>query len=167
MYFPLGLGVFLSLTYVCAIFTTGPILLYSVWIGLLILSWFEAPVLTYRFRRTYLWGAPFVLLGFWSTFTPVTFFDSMVYYLGLPYQYVSNGVVGALPFNMYTAFPPFNQVLNLLFVGIGFDSGINVFSIILYFQIIAILLGLLRLLSTESSLISRGNGRDSIRTDRI
>jgi hypothetical protein len=159
MYFPLGLGSFLAAAYLIATFNTKPMFYYIAWSVLAILSLLEAPVLTYRFRRSYLWGVPFVLLGFWSTFTPVTFFDSMVYHLGLPYRYLANGQMSVLPFNLFTAFPPFNQVLNLLFVGWNAKSGINLFSIILYFHIISVLLGLLRLLSAGNYSQYGGNGR--------
>jgi hypothetical protein len=160
MYFPLGLGLTLGVVYLAGVFSTQPLLFYLTWGSLALLAFPEIPILTYRLRRAYLWGVPFVLLGFWSSFTPVTFYDSLVYYLGLPYQYLANGRVSVLPFELYSAFPPLNQVLNLLFIGMHVDGGINAFSIILYLQVIAILVGLLRLVSTDEFSRSRGNGRD-------
>ncbi len=158
VYFPLGLGTLLAAAYAAAAFTTKPLFFYSVWGVLGILALLEVPVLTYRIRRTYLWGAPFVLLAFWSTLTPVTFFDSLVYHLGLPYQYLADGRMAVLPHHWYSSFPPFDQVLNLLFVGMGLDNGIKVFSVILYFQILGILMSLLRWILHGFTI--GGNGRD-------
>ena len=74
LYFPLGLGVVLAVVYAIAEFTTAPMLFYLIWGALVVVAAFETPVLNYRLRRVYFWAAPFVLLGYWSTLTPVLFF---------------------------------------------------------------------------------------------
>lgn len=160
LYFPLGLGVVLGVVYAIVEYTTTPMLFYLIWGILVVLAAFETPILSYRLRRVHFWAAPFVLLGYWSTLTPVLFFDSLVYHLGLPYQYLAAGEMSVLPYNTFSAFPPFDQVLNLLFLSMDSISGLKVFSIIVYLQIIAILSGLLRVITAGGISIRGGNGRD-------
>ena len=65
-----------------------------------------------------------------------------------------------LPYNMFSAFPPFDQALNLLFLSMDSISGLKVFSIVVYLQIIAILSGLLRVITAGGISVRGGNGRD-------
>lgn len=167
LYFPLGLGVVLAVVYAIAEFTTAPMLFYLIWGALALLAAFETPVLSYRLRRVYFWAAPFVLLGYWSTLTPVLFFDSLVYHLGLPYQYLAAGEMSVLPYNMFSAFPPFDQVLNLLFLSMDSICGLKAFSIVMYLQIIAVLSGLLRVITAGGISVRGGNGRDREATNEF
>ena len=73
MYFPLGLGLALGVVYLAGVFSTQPLLFYLTWGSLALLALPEVPILTYRLRRAYLWGVPFVLLGFWSLSLPPLF----------------------------------------------------------------------------------------------
>jgi hypothetical protein len=135
-YFPFGLGIFLLVAFGFFSFTTGKGATYGLWIATLILAPFEIPVLTKRLSLQYLWASPFVLLGFWSCLTPATFYDALVYHLGLPHQYLLQGKMQIIPHHLYSTFPPFDQILNLLFSAVNADAGIKIFSIVLLFGII-------------------------------
>ncbi len=65
----------------------------------------------------------------------------------------------ACPANLYSSLPPFGPTLTLLFSSVGVDCGVRSFNLLLYFQIISILVSLLRWLITEPVFAS-GNGRD-------
>jgi hypothetical protein len=159
LYFPAGLGMVFAICFGVAQFTLGPIFFYGVWILLGILSFFELPVLTYRFNRNYLWAVPFVLLAFWSCFTPVTDGDTLAQHLGLAQQSLAIGKMQVIPNQLSSSFPPFGQVLFLLFAGVGMLSGIKAFLLVVYFQLLFILTSLLRWLVTEP-MIAGGNGKD-------
>src|SRR5688572_29415385 len=159
LYFPIGLGCVLLITFVAGSFSTGRALIYPVWGVLLLLSVFEFPVLTYRINRNYFWAAPFICLAFWSSFSPSVFEGTLEYYSGLAHQYLAIGKILPLPANLYTSFPPLGTALNLLFAATGFDTGVKSFHLLIYFQIISILVSLLRWLITEP-VFAGGNGRD-------
>jgi hypothetical protein len=149
LYFPLGLGVLLLCTFTAASFSTNPIVFYVLWAGIAVCSVFEMPVLNYRIGRAYFWAAPFVLFAFWSSLTPTSSFDALSYALGLPHRYLAAGKMSFIPGNLFSVFPPFSQVLNLLFAGIGMEAGIKPFLILVFLQTISILVALLRWLITE------------------
>ena len=149
LYFPLGLGALLLCAFAAASFSTNPIVFYILWAGIAICSIFEMPVLNYRIGRAYFWAAPFVLLAFWNALTPTISFDALSFALGLPHQYLTAGKMSFIPGNVFSAFPPFSQVLNLLFAGIGMEAGIKPFLILVFLQTISILVALLRWLITE------------------
>jgi hypothetical protein len=130
-YAPFGLGVILLVSYVLFIFSTTAVVRYAVWIILAILSAFEVRLLSRRLPLKVLWASPLILLGFWSCLTPSTFFDALAYHLGLPYQYLASGQMILMKNHLYSSFPPFDQVLNLLFIGARFNPGIKIFSMIL------------------------------------
>lgn len=159
IYMVLGLGFVLSVSYLIFTFTSKPLVLYCIWGVLFLFAVFEFPVFNYRMPRAYWWGAPLVLLGFWSSLTPTTFFDTLVYHLGLPSQYLIAGKMSVWPNHLYSSFPPFEFVLNLLFLGLNSESGIKLFSILMYFQIIAVLVSMIRWLHV-TPVRRGGNGRD-------
>jgi|GEM_PF-4154040 len=135
-YFPLGLGLLLMASYACFVFSTGIMVLAILWCAFLVLAAFEIRFLLKNVSLKLLGAAPFLLLGFWSCLTPATFFDSLVYHIGLPHQYLALGRMRILPYHLYSSFPPFDQVLNLLFAGIQAETGIKIFSIIILFAIL-------------------------------
>ncbi len=151
IYFPLGLGLFLMLAYITAVISTG-LILYALWIIAGTFAIFEIRrILFQKFSTKFLWGLPFLLLGFWSSFTPSIFFDTLVYHLGLPMQSVIIGKMETVPSHLFSTFPPFEFVLNLLFVKLTTLSGIKVFSILLAFNIIYVLVDLTSYLLKEES----------------
>ena len=158
LYFPIGLGCVLVLTYFVGSFSTSRTFMGPIWGVLALLSAFEAPVLGYRINRNYFWAAPLILLAFWASFTPSLSQNTLEYYLGLPHEYLAIGKIARLPANLYSSLPPFGPTLTLLFSSVGIDSGLKSFNLLIYFQIISILVSLLRWLITEP--VFAGNGRD-------
>ncbi|HSE39520.1 MAG TPA: hypothetical protein VLH08_02040, partial [Acidobacteriota bacterium] len=150
IFFPLGLGIFLLITYFAAVFSTG-VVMYFFWIAAAILAIFEIKILFKPLSRHFIWAMPFLLLGFWSTLTPSVFFDALVYHLGLPMQFSISGRMETLPFHFFSTFPPFEFVLNLLLVKLNALSGIKVFSILIIFHIAYALIDL-----TESLMKDEG-----------
>ena len=159
LYFPIGLGCVLIATFFTGSFSTGRSFLYPIWGILIVLSAFEFPVLAYRINRNYFWSAPFIFLAFWSSFSPSISSNTLEYYSGLAHQYLAIGRITGLPENLYSSFPPFGTTLNVLFACMGENVGIKSFTLLLYFQIISILVSLLRWLITEP-VFAGGNGRD-------
>lgn len=159
LYFPIGLGCVLVATYFTGSFSTSRTFFLPIWGLLALLAAFEWPVLAYRINRNYFWAAPLILLAFWSSFTPSIFTNTLEYYLGLPHQYLAIGKIVSLPENLYSSLPPFGPTLTLLFSSLGADSGVKSFHLLIYFQIISILVSLLRWLITEP-VFAGGNGRD-------
>ncbi len=159
LFFPLGIGSVLAISFALAQFPIMPIIFYCIWGALAILGFFEIPVLNYRIGRSYFWAAPFALFGIWQALTPEIHSATLEYSLGLAHQYLVLGKWTVFPDSVYTAFPPFGQVLTLLFSGMKSDSGVRLFCLVLLFQIVSVLVGLLRWLITEP-VIGGGNGRD-------
>jgi hypothetical protein len=159
LYLPIGLGCVLVLTYFAGSFSTSRTFFYAIWGILTLLSAFELPVLGYRINRNYFWAAPLILLAVWSSFTPSMHSTTLEYYLGLAHQYLAIGKVLNIPHNLYSSLPPFGPSLVLLFSSLGFDSGVKAFGLLIYFQIVSMLVSLLRWLITEPVFTS-GNGRD-------
>ncbi|MCI0416959.1 hypothetical protein L0222_29680 [bacterium] len=159
LYFPIGLGCALILTFFAASFSTVRSIFYVIWGCLALLSAFELPVLAYRINRNYFWATPLILLGFWSSFSPSLNPINLEYYLGLPHHYLAIGKILTLPENLYSSLPPFGSALTLLFSAVGVDIGVKVFTLLLYFQIISIIVSLLRWFITEP-VFAGGNGKD-------
>lgn len=141
-FFPLGLGCLLAAVYSVAVVSTAWWVLSIVWAFLILLAVTQSNILKRGIAPSSLIVAPVLMLLFWSALTPVTFFDALVYHLGLPYQYIAQGKMSILPHHLYSSFPPFDQVLNLLFIVLEKEIGIKFFSIILYLYLIAVLLDL-------------------------
>jgi hypothetical protein len=137
--FPTGLGVILAAATIITSFSTAHWLLTTLWILLAILAMFELSYLSIRIPLKYGFFAPLIALAFLSSQTPTTFFDALSYHLGLPYQYLEFGRMRVLDHQLYSTFPPFEQVLNLLFVSFELISGIKLFSLILYLGVIHVL----------------------------
>ncbi len=131
--FPLGLGIILGVSYVCFSISTHTMVVALLWIIAACLGLFEIRLLRSQVSSKLLWTLPFLLLAAWSSFTPATFFDALVYHLGLPYRYLSDGEMSIIPHHLYSSFPPFEQVLNVLFVATGAVSGIKIFSTFILF----------------------------------
>jgi hypothetical protein len=159
LYCPIGLGCILLINYFIFSFSTAPFVFYSIWGLLLVLAVFELPVLLYRLNRNYFYASPLILLAFWSSFTPSVYPTTLEYFLGMPYQYLAIGRITCIPYNLYSSLAPFGNVMAMLFTGVGVDSGIKAFSLILYFQIISISVALLRWVITEP-VFAGGTGRD-------
>ena len=159
LFFPLGVGSVLAVSFLVAQFAISPMVFYCIWGSLAILGFFEIPVLNYRIGRSYFWATPFVLFGIWQALTPETHSAALEYSLGLSHQYLLVGKWTVFPDSLYSALPPFGQVLTLLFTGMKSDSGVRLFCLVLLFQIVSVLVGLLRWLITEP-VIGGGNGRD-------
>ncbi len=141
--FPAGLGIVLASATIITSFSTARWLLALIWILLAAAALFEIQYLKVHLPWKYVFFAPLVALAFWSSLTPTTFFDALSYHLGLPYQYLENGRMSVLQNQLYSTFPPFEQVLNLLFAGFECLSGIKLFSLILYLGLIHVLTELL------------------------
>jgi hypothetical protein len=137
--FPAGLGIVLAGTTIITSFSTAKWLMTVVWILLGVAATFEIQYLKIRLPLKYIFFLPLLLLTFWSSVTPTIFFDALAYHLGLPYQYLTNGRMSVLANQLYSTFPPFEQVLNLLFVRFELLSGIKLFSLILYLGVIHVL----------------------------
>jgi len=159
LFFPLGIGSVLAVSFLLAQFAITPLVLYCIWCVLAVLSFFELPVLNYRIGRSYFWAAPFALFGLWQAWTPETHSAALENALGLSHQILVAGKWMVFPDLLYSAFPPFGQVLTLLFSGMNSDTGVRLFCLALLFQIVSVLVGLLRWLITEP-VIGGGNGRD-------
>jgi hypothetical protein len=159
LYFPIGLGCALILTFFVVSFSADRSIFYGIWGCLALLSAFELPVLAYRVNRNYFWAAPFILLAVWSSFSPSLYPLTLEYYLGLAHHYLAIGKIVSLPQNLYSSLPPFGPTLTLLFSSIGVDIGVKAFNLLIYFQIVAILVSLLRWFITEP-VFARGNGKD-------
>lgn len=137
--FPAGLGIVLAIATIVTSFSTARMLLTIFWILLAIAACFELSYLKIRVPLKYSFFAPLIALAYLSSLTPTTFFDALSYHLGLPYQYLEFGKMGVLSHQLYSTFPPFEQVLNLLFVRFELLSGIKLFSLILYLGLIHVL----------------------------
>lgn len=137
--FPAGLGIVLSIGTIITSFSTAHWLLTTLWILIAVAACFELQYLKVRVPLKYGFFAPLVALAFLSSLTPTMFFDALSYHLGLPYQYLEIGKMGVLLHQLYSTFPPFEQVLNLLFVSFELLSGIKLFSLILYLGVIHVL----------------------------
>ncbi len=159
LFFPLGIGSVLAVLFLVAQFAVSPIVLYCIWGALAIIGFFELPVLNYRIGRSYFWAAPFVLLGIWQALTPETHTATLENSLGLAHRYLVAGKWTVFPDSVFSAFPPFGRTLTLFFSGMKSDSGVRLFCVVLFFQIVCVLVGLLRWLITEP-VIGGGNGRD-------
>jgi hypothetical protein len=137
--FPAGLGIVLAIATVITSFSNAHFVLTTFWILLAIAACFELSYLKIRVPLKYSFFTPLIALAFLSSLTPTTFFDALSYHLGLPYQYLEFGKIGVLSHQLYSTFPPFEQVLNLLFVRFELLSGIKLFSLILYMGLIHVL----------------------------
>lgn len=137
--FPAGLGIVLAIAAIITSFSTAHWVLRTLWILLAIVACFELSYLKIRVPVKYAFFAPLIALAFLSSLTPTTFFDALSYHVGLPYQYLEFGKMRVLNHQLYSTFPPFEQVLNLLFVRFELLSGIKLFSLILYLGLIHVL----------------------------
>lgn len=167
LYFPVGLGSVLAVVYVATSFQIGGMLLYIIWGGLVVLSAFESPILTYRISRSYFLAAPVVLLLFWMSLTPPVFPDALISFLGLPQQYVAAGKSFLDPAHLDSTMPPFFYSMSQLFIGWGFVTGIRVFQIILYFQTLSVLASLLKWFMTEPVLGMIGSSSSDAHVDMV
>src|SRR5262245_9582515 len=83
--FPAGLGIILAAATILSSFSTAHWVIVIFWILLAAASFFDIQYLEIRLPLKYIFFAPLLLLAFWSSFTPTTFFDALSYHLGLPY----------------------------------------------------------------------------------
>lgn len=134
--FPAGLGIVLAIASIITSVSTAHWLVTTIWILLAVAAIFELRYLKVKVPLKYVFFAPLIVLAFLSSLTPTTFFDALSYHLGLPYQYLEFGRIQVLPHQLYSTFPPFEHVLNLLFVSFELLSGIKLFSLILYLGLI-------------------------------
>jgi hypothetical protein len=143
-FFPAGLGVVLACCCILFSFSAKFIVIILIWLLIAGFSFFELKYLTVRFNRQYLFFAPLILLAFWSSFTPTTFYDALAYHLGLPYEYFAYGRMSIFPHQLFSTFPPFEQAMNLLFVGLGCLSGIKLISLVFYLSLIHVFFDITR-----------------------
>ncbi|MFN0116968.1 MAG: ArnT family glycosyltransferase [Elusimicrobiota bacterium] len=59
-----------------------------------------------------------MLVSFIACFSPVTYYDSLVYHLALPQTYLKWGKVATVPFNMYSYFPANMEMIFLFVMGL-------------------------------------------------
>jgi hypothetical protein len=137
--FPAGLGIILGIATIITSFSTAHWLLTTLWILLAIAACFELSYLKIRVPLKFSFFAPLIAVAFLSSVTPTIFFDALSYHLGLPYQYLEFGKMRVLNHQLYSTFPPFEQVLNLMFVRFELLSGIKLFSLILYLGLIHVI----------------------------
>ena len=143
-FFPAGLGVVLACCCILFSFSAKFIVIILIWLLLAGFSLLELKYLTVRINQRYLFFAPLILLAFWSSFTPTIFYDALAYHLGLPYQYFAYGRMSIFPHQLFSTFPPFEQAMNLLFVGAGCLSGIKLISLIFYLSLIQVFVDIIR-----------------------
>ncbi len=58
------------------------------------------------------------LLSFVGCFSPITYYDSLVYHLGLPSYYLTQNTISAVPFNLYSFFPAHMEMLFLFILDV-------------------------------------------------
>lgn len=127
--FTLGLGLIIFAT-----IATGWLGLWGRWfhhgilaIGILLLAW--QPPRTVRSdhplfqRRDWLWAAPVLVVLFFYSALPPTFYDSLLYHLGVPGYYLQFGGFTPWPENFFSAFPQNAEMLNLLLLSGGSVHG--------------------------------------------
>lgn len=54
-----------------------------------------------------------MLFAFTACFSPITYYDSLVYHLALPQNYLIDGKIAGVPYNLYSAFPSLNEMVFL------------------------------------------------------
>jgi hypothetical protein len=127
--FTLGLGLIIFVT-----MTAGWLGLWGRWfhhgvlaIGVFLSAW--RPPRTVRLndplfqRRDWLWAAPVLLVFFFYSSLPPTFYDALLYHLGVPGYYLQLGRFAPWPENFFSAFPQNAEMLNLLLLSGGSVHG--------------------------------------------
>lgn len=64
-------------------------------------------------------------------FAPPTYYDSLVYHLALPAQYLQEGRVGFVPYNQYAHFPQNMEMIFAWFLAAGSDVSAQLFNVLL------------------------------------
>lgn len=167
LFFPLGLGILLGTSYIAGIFALDRTILYVIWGTLVGFAAFEAPILTYRMNKSSLWGAPLVLLAFWMVLTPATFAETLRFEAGMADLYWVHSKIIVITNYLYSSFPPFGPVLYALYSGFDNASGVRVFHLLIFFQIVSILIALLKWLITEPVFASEGVGNGNPQTELL
>jgi len=82
-------------------------------------------------------------MSFLTCFSPITYYDSLVYHLALPELYLQLGTIQSIPFNLYSHFPALGEMiflfilsvfpdpescLNLMLWGVSFCIGLGLFK---------------------------------------
>jgi hypothetical protein len=127
--FTLGLGLIIFAT-----IATGWLGLWGRWFhhGILVIGIFLSvwrPLQTVRsnrplfHRRDWLWAAPVLIVLFFYSALPPTFYDSLLYHLGVPGYYLQVGGFAPWPENFFSAFPQNAEMLNLLLLSGGSVHG--------------------------------------------
>lgn len=94
-------------------------------------------------RRDYvtlgLWPTPLVLLTLVAgavggvavlcALAPPTYYDSLVYHLALPAQYLQSGRMGFIPYNHYSHFPQYAELVFGWFLAMGRDTSAQLFCL--------------------------------------
>jgi hypothetical protein len=80
-------------------------------------------------RRDLLWATPVLaLLLFYAAFPP-TFYDALLYHLGVPGYYLQSGGFASWPENLFSALPQNAEMLNLLLLSGGSIHGPKLLSL--------------------------------------
>ncbi len=80
-------------------------------------------------RRDLLWAVPaLALLLFYAAFPP-TFYDALLYHLGVPGYYLQSGGFASWPENLFSALPQNAEMLNLLLLSGGSIHGPKLLSL--------------------------------------
>ena len=133
--FTLGLGLIIFAT-----IATGWLGLWGRWFhhgvlaaGIFLLAW--RPPQTVRQshqlfqRRDWLWAAPVLVVLFFYSALPPTFYDALLYHLGVPGYYLQSGGFAPWPENFFSAFPQNAEMLNLLLLSGGSVHGPKLLSL--------------------------------------
>ncbi|OVE77261.1 hypothetical protein BVX98_03225 [bacterium F11] len=103
-----------------------------------------------RFKCPSLSGWDFLILlfasigiipSFITAFSPITYYDSLVYHLALPALYLEKGGIQSIPFNLYSHFPALAEMI-FLFILAGFPDPETCINLFLWFCSFSISLGL-------------------------
>jgi hypothetical protein len=74
-------------------------------------------------RRDWLWASPVLVVLFFYSVLPPTFYDALLYHLGVPGYYLQSGGFAPWPENFFLAFPQNAEMLNLLLLSGGSVHG--------------------------------------------
>jgi len=92
----------------------------------------------YQGLAVFITGIVFLYV-FISCLVPPIFYDSLVYHLAVPRQYIAAGRIVDLQGNIYSYFPGLVQMNYLVFMQLGGDIAVNVFQLFFYFMALVII----------------------------
>jgi hypothetical protein len=137
--FPFGLGILLLVVYAIGSWNASETTIKILWVAIGICSISSIKELNRPIPWYTLYGAPFLAVATWSTFTPTTFYDALAYNLGIPYQYSAYDQMKVFPTWTTSYFPPFDQITKFLLISIAPQNAVKLFSLFLYLHALRML----------------------------